>query len=423
MSALCRDCFARIESQAARRCFHCGRPRLLRHGELDQLEIAHIDCDAFYAAIEKRDDPRLVDLPLIVGGGRRGVVSTACYVARLYGVKSAMPMFQALKLCPDAVVVRPNMAKYAQASRQLRALFESLTPLVEPLSLDEAFLDLSGTRRLHKASAAETLARLAARVEQEIGITISIGLSYCKFLAKIASDLDKPRGFAVIGRAEALGFLADKPVSLIWGVGRSLAATLEKDGLRTIKDLRNLGLRELTARYGEIGRRLSDLSHGRDGRAVEADQPMKSISAETTFETDLADPSALRAVLWTLCERVAARAKAKGVAGKSLHLKLKTAEFRLRTLSRQLADPTQLAEVMYRHGADLLSRAADGTSYRLIGIGIAALVDGALADPADLIDTQSNLSAAAERTMDSLRQKFGTDAIVKGRGFKPVRDS
>ena len=209
----------------------CGSPRLVRHPELAHLAIAHVDCDAFYAAIEKRDNPALRDKPLIVGGGHRGVVATACYIARTYGVRSAMPMFEARRLCPHAEVVRPDMAKYAAAGREVRARMLDLTPLVEPLSIDEAFLDLSGTARLHGLAPAKTLARFAKRVEAEIGITVSIGLSHNKFLAKVASDLDKPRGFSVLGAGEAAAFLAPEARHLHLGGRQSHGRELGARGL------------------------------------------------------------------------------------------------------------------------------------------------------------------------------------------------
>src|SRR5690606_13116262 len=238
LATICRDCLAAgAAEEPPQRCRHCGSPRMLAHAELAELTIAHIDCDAFYASIEKRDNPELRDRPLIIGGGVRGVVSTCCYIARQSGVHSAMPMFTARKLCPEAVIVRPNMQKYVDASRQIRGLLEKLTPLVEPLSIDEAFLDLTGTAVLHRGTAAEVLARLARRVEEQVGVTISIGLSHNKFLAKVASDLDKPRGFAVIGRDETLAFLAPRKVGLIYGVGKVFADTLRKDGFETIGQL------------------------------------------------------------------------------------------------------------------------------------------------------------------------------------------
>ena len=364
MSGLCRDCYAAV-ADGAGRCGTCGSPRVRYHAELHRLQIAHIDCDAFYAAVEKRDDPSLRDKPLIIGGGKRGVVSTACYIARLYGVKSAMPMFKALKACPDAVVLRPNMRKYAEVGRQIRRLMQNLTPLVEPLSLDEAFLDLSGTERLHRMAPAETLARLARRIEDEIGITVSIGLSYCKFLAKLASELDKPRGFAVIGQAEAVEFLAGRSVAAIWGVGKALQAKLAADGITSIGHLQQRDENDLLARYGSVGRRLARLSRGDDNRRVDPDGEAKSISAETTFATDACGLAQLEAELWPLCEKVSDRLKRAELASGTIQLKLKSADFKLRTRSRKLIAPTQLAEVIYREAKPLLAKEADGTPYRL----------------------------------------------------------
>ena len=418
MTALCRDCLASHAAPPADgRCPACGEPRLVSHDELDALSIAHIDCDAFYASVEKRERPELRDRPVIVGGGRRGVVSAACYVARIYGVHSAMPMFKALEACPEAVVIRPDMAKYQAVGREIRQKMRELTPLVEPLSIDEAFLDLGGTATLHHGSPARTLAAFARRVEREQRITLSIGLSYCKFLAKVASDLDKPRGFAVIGRAEARDFLADRPVGLIWGVGKALRKTLATDGIHRIRDLWAYDKQGLVARYGAIGRRLHDFARGEDGRAVEPNAPTKSISAETTFDQDIIDPAALAARLWPLCETVARRLKASALAGRSVTLKLKTRDFRLLTRSRRLGDPTQLADSLYRAVLPLLQHEADGRAFRLIGIGAAELVDGALADPLDLLDPGRSRRIQVEQAIDSVRAKLGESAIQKGRGL------
>jgi DNA polymerase-4 len=414
MPVLCRDCGAAAEW---RRCRDCGSPRVIAHPELDTLRIAHIDCDAFYAAIEKRDNPTLRDSPVIVGGGRRGVVAACCYVARLYGVGSAMPMFKALKACPDAVVIAPDMAKYRAVGRQVAALMRTVTPLVEPLSIDEAFLDLTGTERLHGGSPARTLALLARRIEAETGITASVGLSYNKFLAKVASDLDKPRGFAVIGRAEALDFLADKPVSLIWGVGQALRRRLHADGLTTLRQLRDRSEPALVARYGAIGRRLARFARGQDDRLIEPNAAAKSLSAETTLDDDVADAARLAAVLWALCEKLAWRLKRARLAGRTVTLKLKTAEFRLLTRSRRLPAPTQLAETLYRTARPLLEIEADGRRYRLVGVAASDLADQAEADPLDLLDPDLGRRIRVERTIDQVRSKLGRDAIVKGRAL------
>ena len=410
MPGFCRDCRRDVPERAGR-CPACGSPRLLRHPEIESLTITHVDCDAFYATIEKRDDPSIADKPVIVGGGRRGVVLTACYVARTFGVKSAMPMFEARRLCPQAVVVRPDMEKYARVAAQVRALMGKLTPLVEAVSIDEAFMDLAGTARLHATSPAKALTGFAAEVEHSLGITVSIGLSWNKFLAKIASDLDKPRGFAVLGRAEATAFLAPKPVTLIFGVGKMAQLRLARDGVRTIHDLQRVGERELTRRYGAEGARLARLARGLDDRPVVPDRAAKTISAETTFERDIGDFRALELRLWQLCEKVSSRLKHNAVAGASITLKLKTADFRLRTRARSLPHPTQLAARIFSTARDLLAGEADGTRFRLIGVGVSALSAARGADFADLIDRRT---AEAEQAIDRLREKFGRRAVIRG---------
>src|ERR1700674_3856652 len=413
MTGFCRDCLRDL-GDGATRCAACGSPRLVRNSELAALAIAHIDCDAFYAAIEKRDDPSLRDQPVIVGGGRRGVVATACYIARTFGVKSAMPMFEARRLCPHAEVVRPDMAKYARAGREVRAMMLDLTPQVEPLSIDEAFLDLTGTERLHGMPPAKALARFAGMVERKIGITVSIGLSQNKFLAKIASDLDKPRGFSALAASEAPAFLAPRPVTFIWGVGKAMGATLARAGFCTIADLQRADETELMRRFGTEGLRLARLSRGIDVRNVNPDREAKSVSAETTLDEDVAEFRALERMLWDLCEKVSARLKAKELAGATVTLKLKSADFRLRTRARSLGAPTQLAVRIFAAGRELLARETGGTRFRLIGIGVTALAGAAEADPADLVDERGRRSAAAERAVDRLRAKFGRDAVIRG---------
>jgi DNA polymerase-4 len=406
----CRDCLADAPPRG-RRCVTCGSPRLVRHPALATLALAHIDCDAFYATIEKRDDPALADRPVIVGGGRRGVVSAACYIARTYGVRSAMPMFKALALCPSAVVINPDMAKYVRIGREVRAAMQALTPLVEPLSIDEAFLDLHGTERLHGMMPAKVLARFAATVARDIGITVSVGLSCNKFLAKIASDLDKPRGFAVLDQDDGRALMADKPVGFIFGVGPATMEKLSQRGFRTIADLQRAEETELMKQFGAEGRRLWRLARGIDERKVVADRGAKTISSETTFEADIRDFAALEKTLWHLCERVSSRLKTGELAGATVTLKLKTADFRQRTRARGLAAPTQLANRIFATARDLLARESDGTAFRLIGVGVSALRPGAQADDTDLIDRRS---AHAERAMDDLRQRFGSAALVRG---------
>ncbi len=415
--ALCQDCSAEPPPDA-KRCPACGGPRLVRHAELFDLAIAHIDCDAFYAAIEKRDDPSLVDKPVIVGGETRGVVSTACYIARINGVRSAMPMFKALKACPDAVVIKPDMEKYASVGREVRAMMRALTPLVEPMSIDEAFLDLTGTEALHRRPPAGSLVDFARQVEKEIGITVSVGLSHNKFLAKIASDLRKPRGFSVIGRAETIEFLRPKPVSLIFGVGAAMQTRLARDGIRLIGDLQRRSEEELARAYGAQGIRLARLARGKDARDVTPSRPAKSVSSETTFNTDISDPEELTRILWRLSETVSRRLKAAGLSGRTVTLKLKTAGFRIVTRSHTLAAPTQLADRIFEDGRRMLRETADGTDYRLIGIGVSEFADPDEADLADLIDTGPARRAAAERAVDAVRDKFGRDAVQRGIGFR-----
>ena len=420
--AFCRDCLNPV-GERDRRCPICRGPRLIHHPELGSLSIAHIDCDAFYAAIEKRDNPDLKDKPVIVGGGKRGVVSTACYVARISGVRSAMPMFKALELCPEATVVSPRMDRYAEIGREVRRLMLELTPLVEPLSIDEAFLDLGGTERLHHGPPALSLATLARRIERKIGISVSIGLSYNKYLAKVASELDKPRGFSVIGRIEAPGFLAAKPVSLIWGVGKATQSSLARQGISTIGQLQTMEKKELIRRFGAIGSRFYHLSRGEDDRNVSPDGEAKSIGAETTFFEDIADSAELERILWQMTEKLSRRAKRAGLRGATVVLKLKTAGFKLRTRSQTLADPTQLAESIFQTARVLLRREADGTAFRLIGISMSNL-SPAEAD-AELEDLEPAIArkAKAERAMDGLREKFGLGAVEKGLSFRqPAHD-
>lgn len=422
MLSLCRDCLETSRStERPQRCRNCGSPRLIAHAELGTLSVAHVDCDAFYASVEKRDDPSLVDKPLIIGGGTRGVVSTCCYIARQYGVRSAMPMFKARELCPNAVIIPPDMAKYVGVSRQIRTLMDELTPLVEPLSIDEAFMDLSGTETLHRALPAVTLARFARRVETEIGVTLSVGLSHNKFLAKIASDLDKPRGFAVIGEAETVEFLAGHPVSLICGVGKVFTETLRRDGYETIAQLQQADPTDLMRRYGDSGARLARLARGEDSRSVSIDNEMKTISAENTFNTDLRTFEELSTELLALCERLSERLKAKGVVGDTMTLKLKSAGFRLRTRARHLMIPTQLANVLYESGQQLLARELDGTAFRLIGIGVSGISAADGNDPVDLIEPGIARRNAAERAMDVVRGKFGKDAVIRGKLYERVK--
>ena len=414
MPALCRDCEADPGEAAV--CPRCGGRRIVCHRELFRLAIAHVDCDAFYASVEKRDRPELAARPVIVGGGVRGVVSAACYVARIHGVRSAMPMFKALKACPDAVVIRPDFAKYTVVARQIRALMGRLTPLVQPLSIDEAVLDLSGTEALHGGPPARVLARFARAVEREVGVTVSIGLAPNRLLAKIAAGRDKPRGFCVIG-AEAAELLAPESVRLLPGVGPAQARRLETMGITRLGHLQAMDDRTALRRLGEDGPGLARRARGEDGRRVDPSRETKSISAETTFEFDLARRDDLERHLWRMCEKLARRLAEHDLAAAGVVLKLKTAGFALRTRSRRLSAPTLLPDVLFVEARAMLAREADGTAYRLIGIGAQPLAPGGTADPPDLAEPERQKLKAAQAAIDALRARFGAAAIGRGRGL------
>jgi DNA polymerase-4 len=416
---LCRACASPIETPLC----SCGEEQPLAHAELNALSIAHLDCDAFYASIEKRDDPSLQPHPVIVGGGKRGVVSTCCYVARAYGVRSAMPMFKALALCPQAKVVHGDMSKYVEEGRLIRRMMEDLTPQVQPLSIDEAFMDLTGTEALHGGSPAQSLIKLQNKIWDERRLTVSIGLSFNKFLAKTASDLDKPRGFSVIGRAEALAFLETRSVATLPGVGPASAAALERNGVKKIGDIRTVGPQRMRALYGDWGAQLFALSMADDPRKVDPDGERKSISAETTFLEDVSDLEALEDILWPLCEKVAARCRASDTAGLTLTLKLKDTKFKIITRRRQLPEPTLLASRIFAAARELLAGDTDGrTKYRLIGVGLSDFADAAVADKGDMLDTETPKRAAVEGAVAKARDKFGRNAVQTGRALKADYD-
>ena len=415
MNTLCRDCFE-LSPIAAARCPACASPRVIAHAGLTELSIAHLDCDAFYASVEKRDRPELRDRPVIVGGETRGVVTTACYIARLTGVRSAMPMFQAKRLCPEAVIIPPDFRKYRAASRQIFDKVRALTPLVQSLSLDEAWLDLAGAERLHGAPHAVTLARLQDAIEREVGVTVSIGLAPNRFLAKIASDLDKPRGFAVIG-AEAQGFLAPRPVGILPGVGPAFVRTLESDGYRLVGDLAAAEPKRLADRYGVHGLRLHQLAHGRDSRLVNPGEGRKSLSSETTFNQDISSIAELEDILWSLSEKVARQARLEAIGGRVVTLKLRHTDFRIVTRRRTLPFPTQTARTIFAAARQMLKAEALGRPWRLIGVGISDIVEAA-ASSGDLFDAGESRALSGERAVDALRARFGAEAVIAGRSLK-----
>lgn len=417
MAKLCRDCASPVQNDS---CPTCSSNKVISHPELGVLSIAHVDCDAFFCSVEKRDNPDIRDKPVIVGGGHRGVVSAACYHARIYGVHSAMPMFKALKLCPDAVVVRGNMDKYARDGAIIREMMRDLTPAVEPLSIDEAFMDLSGTQRIHERTPAQSLIKLQNDILKEVGVTVSVGLSYNKFLAKTASDLDKPNGFAVLGRAEALDFLADKPVGFIYGVGPAFARSLAKEGLNSIADVRRWTDKKMAARFGDMGLHLARLARAEDNRPVKRVSKRKSVSAETTFNEDISDLETLKDKLWQVCQKTADRSKAKNIAGTVVTMKLKTKQFETITRRRTLPQPIQLADVIFRTCEPLLEKEANGRKFRLIGAGISGL-SAPVGDSGNLLDPHAIKRGIAERATDKAREKFGKDAVMTGRGFKSAK--
>ena len=416
ITSICRECLSTFDSKVLY-CANCESLNLISHKEIEKLDIAHVDCDAFYASIEKRDNPKLKNSAVIIGGGKRGVVATACYLARIKGVRSAMPMYKALKLCPSAIIIKPNMSKYRDASRKIQNLMNQLTPLIEPISLDEAFLDLSGTKKLHKKIPAVLLAELSKKINQEVGISVSIGLSYNKFLAKICSDLDKPKGFSLLGRGDSKKFLSSQPVEILWGVGKILKRKLNNDGIKTISQIKELGIKEVINRYGSIGSHIYSLSQGKDLRRVVPQRQIKSISHETTFENDISDKEVLEKKLWSLCEKVSKRSKEKGLGGQTITLKLKTKEFKLISRSCTIDEPTQIGELIFQNSKTLLDREDDKVKYRLIGVGISNLKDSELCDLYDLINISKTKNAKIEYAIDDIRNKFGKDLIKKGRSI------
>jgi DNA polymerase-4 len=412
--SLCRDCGARPEAAT---CPDCGGRRIVRHPELFTLHIAHVDCDAFYASVEKRDRPELAGSPVIVGGGVRGVVTAACYIARIYGIRSAMPMWKALKACPDATVIRPDFSKYVAAARQIRALMANLTPLMQPLSIDEAVLDLRGTEALHEAPPAAVLARFARRVETEVGVTVSIGLAPNRLLAKLAAGRDKPRGFAILG-ADAAAVLAPEPVRLLPGVGPALERRLHAKGFTRLADLQALSDRDAMTRLGDDGPGLARRARGEDARRIVPNEGAKSVSAETTFDTDLTDPVQLEKHLWRMAEKLALRLREKDLSAGGVVLKLKTARFASRTRALRLPGPTALPDRLFQFGRQLLLKELDGTAFRLIGLGANPLMTADAADQLDLADPDAPRRVATQRAVDNLRQRFGPGAIIRGRSLR-----
>lgn len=413
INQICRDCYV-VSKEISKICKKCHSPRTLSHKEISKLYIAHIDCDAFYASVEKRDNPALKNKPVIIGGGSRGVVSTACYIARTKGVKSAMPMFKAKELCPEAVVIKPNIKKYKNVSLEIREIMKKLTPVIEPISLDEAFLDLKGTYRLHKKVPALILVELVKDIKIKTGINVSVGLSFNKYLAKVCSDLDKPKGFSIIGKSEATSFLKDKPVNLLWGVGSKFKKRLNSEGIINIGQIQKMQDKELVKRYGAIGYHIYQLSRGKDNRKIQSNRKIKSISHETTFQKDTKNKKELEKALNNLSRKVSDRSKLLGVGGKTINLKLKTKDFKLITRSITFSDATQLHTRIFKNAKKLLYDNLNNSKYRLIGVGISELIEEKLCDLDSLIDIKSNNDKKIEVALSKLRNKFGDNIITKG---------
>ncbi len=410
---ICRDCFK--ISFATKFCPSCRSPRTIQHSELFNLSIAHIDCDAFYASVEKRDDPNLMNKPIIVGGGKRGVVTTCCYISRIKGVRSAMPIFKAKKLCPEAVIISPRMSVYQEVSKDMMNIMLDFTPMVEPISVDEAFLDLSGTTRLHKLSPSEILLRIIKKIENELNITVSAGLSHNKFLAKLASAHQKPRGFMIIGKEETQGFLEKLDVAKISGIGPALQTKLKTEGISKIAQLKNVKQSLLEKRYGSIGRKIWNLAHGIDIRPINPQKTRKSISSETTFGKNIDKLACLRKTLWELSEKVSYQLKEKKLTANSLTIKLKTANFQQITITQSSKVPVKFAEELFLMSLKLLSKKIDFKPFRLIGLGVSKLqIDNNETLMSDLFPHSDKRKVNLELALDKIRAKYGKKSIKKG---------
>lgn len=387
------------------------------------MTILHADMDAFYASVEIRERPELADQPLVVGGRpeARGVVAAASYAARRFGVHSAMPMARALRLCPQLVILPPRPALYAEVSQQIRAIFERYTPLIEPLSLDEAFLDVAASQRLFGPP--PVIGQMIRRaIREELGLGVSVGVAPNKFLAKLASDLDKPDGFLVVERDGVQAFLDPLPIGRLWGVGKVTAARLERFGIGRIGDLRRQAPEFMQAQFGRAGLQLLALAHGHDPRRVEPEQQAKSISHETTFAQDIGDLGVLRAWLQHLTEQVAWRLRRAGLRGRTVEIKARSAEFQTLIRSRTLPEATDSTERLWRAALELLETRIPRTHLplRLIGVGVSGFGEGAPLQT-DLFAGQP-AAAAVDTLADRIRERFGPGALQRGTAVRRARD-
>jgi DNA polymerase-4 len=384
--------------------------------------ILHIDMDAFYASVEERERPELAGEPLIVGGTPegRGVVAAASYEVRKYGVHSAMPTATALRLCPQAIVIPPRLGFYAEISQQIRAIFDQYTPLVEPLSLDEAFLDVTGSEPLF-GSSPEIGRRIKRTIRDELRLTASVGVAPNKFLAKIASDLRKPDGFVLVegGQTQIQAFLDPLPVGRLWGVGRVAGQVFERLGVKTIGDVRQMPVETLRRHFGQTGEHLAELARGVDERRVVPDRDAKSISHETTFSSDIDDTETLRAWTSELAEQVAWRLRRHRLRGRTVQIKVRYADFHTITRAETLAEPTNVTEEIRQTAVRLLAERlpARRLPIRLLGVGVSQFenpeqVQGLLFD-----DESQTRHSRLDQAADKLRERFGAEALRRGSGL------
>ncbi|MEQ8788937.1 MAG: DNA polymerase IV [Pirellulaceae bacterium] len=379
--------------------------------------ILHVDMDAFYASVEERDRPELVGKPVIVGGTPqgRGVVAAANYEARKYGVHSALPAATALRRCPQAVVLRPRMQYYSEISGQIRAIFHRYTPLVEPLSLDEAFLDVTGSAALF--GPAETIGRrIKQEIRDELQLTASVGVAANKFLAKIASDLEKPDGFVVVAPGAEQAFLDPLPVGRLWGVGRVTGAKLDKLGIRRIGQLRRLSRESLEQSFGRHGEHLWRLAQGLDDRRVVPDRAAKSISHETTFAENITDAEVLEGWLLHLTEQVAWRLRKHGRAGATVNIKVRYGDFHTVTRAESLPEPTNVTEEIWHAARRLFTERLPNRrlSVRLLGVGVSNLTAADDVQPTLFADEHRESQQRLDQALDGIRDRFGRGTIHRG---------
>jgi DNA polymerase IV len=380
--------------------------------------ILHVDMDAFYASVEQRDDPALRGKPVIVGAGphERGVVAACSYEARKFGVHSAMPSRTAYKLCPQGLFVHPDMKKYGEVSKQIMTILGTFTPFVQPVSVDEAFLDVTGSTKIF-GDAGTIAKRIKVEIHAQTGLTASVGVATNKFLAKLASDLNKPDGLTVITDANKVEMLAPLPVSKLWGVGKVTEKRLHELGIQTIADIQRMPLEELRQRFGNMADHLHALAFGEDDREVETDEETKSISSEHTFDVDTADLDQIKKCLLEQCEEVGLRLRQEKVAARTVQLKLRYADFTTLTRRKTLPQPTQDEMVLYEVAGQLLvAEGIEGKRIRLIGVGGSNLVPPEI--QSDLFNQTDEKRARVNKVMDDLRRKLGPGAIKRGSSLR-----